>query len=518
MSTAKTTTKGVLLKSTLSNYLLFGLRFFSMLYLSRLFFLNLSRTEYGFWAFLWSCFGFAGLFNLGLGAAAEKETAALNTQDLRRYQTLLQTFVLSFGLIALMVACCAVVGSVWLPHLLSTGGQHYRSLFLLFGLGTAFFIPWGLAADLLRGLQKIYFKAWIELLFWPFYVAGMVWVIHQHWGLYGMVWVALIQLWLTHILMALLALRYLPPLRWFPLRFDLGLLVEMLRFGLMAYLINLTRLLLKYTDQFLITLFLSLDLLAGYHILIRLSDLFLELATQMHLALAPLAARLHAEHKQAQINRVLLQSNRFITLLATPVFLILVLELKPLLKLWLDLQDADILNSGYILLCSNYSYVVLRSSSTRILTMSGQERLLAVLAVFEVLGNIVLSLLLAKGLHLGLVGIALGTLIPGLVSTLYLLPRICRFASVSLWHYLRQTTRGLSLAVLAELGLSVVLSVVLPVTQFWSLLVHLVLLASAYLLVLVIWGLLPSEKTLLAGVFRQGVRFLTRTLQRGKMV
>lgn len=62
-----------LIKLTASNYLATVIKFIVMIYLTREMFLQLPKESYGFWALLWSIFGYSVLLDLGFGVALQKK-------------------------------------------------------------------------------------------------------------------------------------------------------------------------------------------------------------------------------------------------------------------------------------------------------------------------------------------------------------------------------------------------------------------------------------------------------------
>ena len=72
--------------STLSNYLQLFLRMASVLVLTRGLFLHLNPEAYGFWALLWSMFGYTLLLDFGFGTAVQKWTSQTRVNgDWARY-------------------------------------------------------------------------------------------------------------------------------------------------------------------------------------------------------------------------------------------------------------------------------------------------------------------------------------------------------------------------------------------------------------------------------------------------
>ena len=82
----------ILIKSTVSNYILLIVKIISSLFLIRIIFLGISNEEYGFWALLWSIFGYSVLLDFGFGTAVQKATSeTLETKKWEEFNKLVST-------------------------------------------------------------------------------------------------------------------------------------------------------------------------------------------------------------------------------------------------------------------------------------------------------------------------------------------------------------------------------------------------------------------------------------------
>lgn len=493
--------KEKLLYSTLSNYLLLGLRILSMLWLTRAMFLHLSAAQYGFWALLWSVFGYTLLLDFGFGTAVQKWSGqTLADGDWGRLRGLLATLGLCYAglgaLIAAVSLAAAVLLHLYLPHSPELFLQ--QQVLALFGVGTGLIFPTGMAAELLRGLGQIVLRNLIQGVTLLLQTGLSLWLLQQSPDLKYLTIVTLGCTLMGNLVMLAAALRLLPGGHWKP---DAGIVREVAAFSLPAWIITLTNLVIFRSDQIVIGATLGLGAIAGYQIAVRLADLFRQLTTQAHDALGPLAARAYHQNDQALIQRVLIQSNRRVTLLALMLGLPLWLVLPELLTLWLQIQDPLVFLCARLLLLSMIVQVSLRSSSTQILLMCQHERVLMWAALIEAGLNLSLSVLLVK--RFGFYGVALGTLLPNLLLALaFNLPLACRVSGLKPADYLAQTlwrplsAAGLALSLLlpALVGLQQLPLSPWPVARF---MLELITCFSVTLLAVFCLGLNPGERTAL---------------------
>src|SRR6187200_492218 len=93
-------------RNSISNYISTGIRMVVGILMFRMLYQNLTREEFGFWALLWSVFGYGILLDFGFGFTAEKRVAELSVhQEWDRLSRILSTiFFLYVGVGLLMVA------------------------------------------------------------------------------------------------------------------------------------------------------------------------------------------------------------------------------------------------------------------------------------------------------------------------------------------------------------------------------------------------------------------------------
>ncbi|PIQ24150.1 hypothetical protein COW36_10720 [bacterium (Candidatus Blackallbacteria) CG17_big_fil_post_rev_8_21_14_2_50_48_46] len=434
-------------KSTLSNYLLLFLRMASVLILTRGLFLNLSAEDYGFWALLWSMFGYTLLLDFGFGTAVQKWTSQTRVNgDWGRYGSLLSSLLACYGLMGGLIALSSLPIAYYLPQWFhfSADPRPFQLIFILFGVGSGLIFPTGLAAEILRGLEQIPLRNRIQAWTLLAQTLGSLLLVQFYPDLFSLTFWTLLTTFISNLLMLRGALRVLPE------NFKLGkpsrkLLREVASFSVYAWLITLTNLVIFRSDQLIIGASIGVGAIAGYQIANRLADLFRQLTTQVHDYLGPLAARAYSQGQKELLNLTLLNTSRWVSLLAVLMGLPLAWFLPELLSLWLKLDSPEVRFSAWILLASMFVQVSLRSTGTQVLLMCQREKTLMWGALAEAVLNLSVSLLLAP--RIGILGVALGTLLPNLVLALsFNLPLASRASGVSFARFFRQTSASAWLA------------------------------------------------------------------------
>lgn len=430
------------MSATLSNYALLLLRLLSMVFVTRGLFLTFSTSDYGFWALLWSVFAYALLLDFGLGTALQKYTSQWRAGHGRDYSALLTTSLMLYTLMGILLALgtwgFSAVLRDFLPGLSDGQWLRYERAFTVFGFGTALLFPTGCFTELLRGLEAIVLRNSLQAVGVVLQLVLTLWALQNTADpLMAMVWISLAT---TAGVNIALAVGFLHRARHEKLRLTFArprwqLCGELLQFSLFAWMITLTNLIIFRTDQLVISGTLGLGAVAGYQIIQRVADMYRQYTTQLHDVLAPQVARYFQQDDHGALKKAFLNSNRWVFTLVLWSFFPLWFGLPVLLDAWLGLNDPTVILSGRILLFSMALQVVVRSTATQVMLMCQRERSLMGLALVEALGNLVLSLYLVQ--HLGIVGVALGTLIPNILVTVGgYLPLACGFLRLSMSEYL----------------------------------------------------------------------------------
>ena len=182
---------------------------------------------------------------------------------------------------------------------------------------------------------------------------------------------------------------------------------------------------------------MGMSAVAIYQIGSRLSFLFNNFATQFQNNLTPIAAKLHHSGEQDRLGNIMYHSNRIVMLFTSLIFIILVYFTEPLLFIWLGVTIKEAILISYIMLFSVYFSIIFRSVNNPILLMGGKHKFLSKVAIYESIANILLSIILVK--VYGVIGVAIGTLVPNLVLGIFLiLPSAAKYSAQSISIYIQK--------------------------------------------------------------------------------
>lgn len=434
--------------TTASGYAGVVVRMLLGLVLFRLMFQEFSGAEFGFWALLWSLFGYGILLDFGFGFTAQKAVAEKTaTGDMAGLSRLLATILWTF--IGMAVALLLVFLLIREPFLARMGVEaadraDFGRAYMVFFIGLAVMFPLGLFPEILRGLQRIDIANWLGTLATILNFVFLYWGLIADWSLAALMAVSVITTALPNLVAALVAIRRLPGISFSVRCFDWRSVRSQMGFSVAAYLITFSNMLMAKSDQLVISLTLGVALVAIYQAGYKMGEMLGLFSSQLQQVLSPAAAAMHAMGDKAGLRHLLLGSSRLTFFLVTPCYLLSAVYLDPLIRLLtgMDAVPRETWWVGQALLFAVFSSQLTSGCSKRVLMMCGEERRLLVISVVDAIANVVLSVILAY--RFGVLGVALGTMIPTtLVGWLWVVPLAIRRLGISpaayLFHHLRGT-------------------------------------------------------------------------------
>jgi len=427
--------------ATLSNYIHLIIKIIASLVLVRIMFLGMGKENYGFWALLWSIFGYSVLLEFGLGVTIQKKSAEfMATGEIKKISSLFSTYLVVYFIISIFIVLTTIILSLNIDTLFVITDKHkleeYSLALLIFGIGSAISFSLGFADEILRGFHLLKIRNYINTLF-ILLNSILLWqcvVWEQPIYIYALVAVSVQAL--NNISFFIVLKRKISHLKISFKLVDFSDVKRSMKFSLSAYLIMFSNIIIFRTDQIIISVIAGVTFAGFYQIAARVSELFRQFATQFHESLSTKAAILHKDNDKEELSDLLIHSNKLISAVATLLFIPAYILIEPLLFHWLSLNDVATIIIAKILLISMYILVVFRSSMVNILLMNDQHIQLMRVGLLEAFSNIILSIILVS--KYGMIGAAIGTLIPNIFFALfYNIPVSLKYTSTSFLTYMK---------------------------------------------------------------------------------
>lgn len=385
---------------------------------------HLGDSAYGIWILLVSLTGYLGLLDLGVRGAVTRYVAKFHAQSNHKESGQIASAALSVFLLTGAVAVSIAIGAaLFAPsvfHIPEQYRQITRAVFPLTGFTVAISLIGGVFGGILAALQRFDLLNTIEVT--NSSVRSLVIVLVLRGGK-GIVALAAIQLafaatsalanyWTSHWLY--------PELRVHFGKADRERLRMIFSFSFYSFLLQITTYLILYTDAVVIGAFLPVSLVTFFSIAGNLAYYTRSLISGISQTMTPMASSLEASGKHTELQLATLNSARYATALAMPIAVTFLLRGSHFIGLWMGSEYAEL--SGEVLQVLTLTLIFTGATSVAwaVIFGLGRHKALVPVSVAEGLINLLLSILLVQ--KLGIVGVAWGTAIPNLCTSLFFWP------------------------------------------------------------------------------------------------
>ena len=454
--------------TTASGYISFVTRMLLGLVLFRLMFQNFTGAEFGFWALLWSLFGYGILLDFGFGFTAQKAVAEKTaTGDIAGLSRLLATIFWTFiGMAMVLLVVFLLIREPFLSRMgiLAEDRGEFGNAYVVFFMGLAVMFPLGLFPEILRGLQRIDIANWVGTFSTVLNFGFLYWGLTAGWSLSILMGISVATSALPNLVAAGIAIRHLPGISPLPKYFNWRTVRAQMGFSIAAYLITFSNMLMAKSDQLVISLTIGVAMVAVYQAGFKMSEMLGLFSVQLQQVLSPAAAAMHALGDQSGLRKLLLSSSRLTFFLVTPCYLLSAVYLEPLIRVLTGMESIprETWWVGQALLFAVFSSQLTSGCSKRVLMMCGEERRLLFISVTDAAANVILSVALA--FKFGVLGVALGTMIPTtLVGWCWVVPLTVGKLEIPWKTYLLHHLRGTVMPLLVFVVILVALVIWVPV-------------------------------------------------------
>jgi O-antigen/teichoic acid export membrane protein len=427
--------------NTLTNYIskffTLGAWFFLTPFMLRV----LGPSDYALWVLAGSVVGYGSLLDLGISPAVTKYVAQYQARgEVENARGLVATALwLYVALGGLAILLSAVVAPIF-PRLFEiTDAQRVTAswLVLLSGIGLGVALPAATTMAVLRGLQRFDLVNLIGIVGMSVYALATVAVLLLGGGLIGLAAISIPITLIMQVPAIWMVYRTAPQLHFGLARPNPKQARTVFSFSATLVVTNLAGQVQSKTDEIVIGAFLPVASVTPYAIAHRLADLPQVLTDQFLKVLMPLASQLDAAGERDQLRRLYLTSTRLTMALCTPLICGLLVLSGPFLAIWVGPDYASAAPLVGVLALACLADTLLWPAANILQGMS-RHRPLAMVAIGSAVANLALSLWLVR--PLGVMGVALGTLIPTSIETfLIIIPYTMRANRVSVAEAWRET-------------------------------------------------------------------------------
>lgn len=402
---------------------------------------NLGSYDYGLWEMLGAIVGYMGLLDLGIKPAisrfAAKYKAEKGADNLR---FLYSSAFLFMGVIGLLIMSFFMLWGIFFPGLIaesSTDIQRYTLLLIILGVQLLITFPAYVAESFFEGFQKYYLKNNITI--FNSIVGSLVlyFFITPANGLVLLAGVNAVGFSIKYIILMWLLSR--PEYGGIKLDFSYfsyERLKEILSFGFKSFIQGLSTRVENATDSLVIGSFLGPALVPLYSIPANLVNYIRMFGWTLTHAFMPLFSQLDALNEREKIQQVYFTASRYVISLIFPIGAGICLVGSSFIAVWIGPEFAESADLLILLLVLFTAFPFINPFSNRFLTAIGKHGIFAKLTPISALVNLVLSVILVQ--DFGIIGVAIGSVIPVFIFVPIYFIYTCKQLEVSALDYLRQ--------------------------------------------------------------------------------
>ena len=433
MNEQPVTTSKRLVHNTFFNLVTFAAYAVIAFLLMRFFLSHLGEDRYSVWLLIGgSIFRYGPLLNLGLNSAINRYIPLYRAKgDADGVQRVISTSLFFF--VAVGVVCIAAsiviyfnVGS-WFAAIRPELVQSAGILVLIFGFSVAISMPLQLSTAVLSGLQRYDISNTVSLGVLLLRTVLVVVLLSRGYGLLATGLVFGLGEIAIRVLDSIFLSRLLPAT--FPSlkKIDLGLLREMLAYGINTFLYSMGIVIINYASQVVIGIFMGPGEINQFAFATAGVILLLQLVQAATAAIKPAVSDLDVRNDHVRVKEIAFLTRKYSLLLIIPSGCFLIVMGGDFLRIWVGdkFSDPAILEGmGLIaaIFAVAYCLMLAQHSNFLVLVGRGEHKIFGVLIVWTALLCVAASVVSVRVMGLGLLGIAWSNLLPILLSSGIILP------------------------------------------------------------------------------------------------
>jgi uncharacterized protein (TIGR04206 family) len=386
------------------------------------------------WVLAISSINYLGLLDLGLRSSvlryvSKEKAVGAHDRASEALSAALWVRLQIGGLVLLLSWTFAYFFPVWF-HIPPELAFQSRLAVVIIGCTTALSMCVGIFGGVLSALNRYDAQTAVSLVQLSFRVTGVVLSLHRGWGLIGIAVSELIAAAVGNTILVVLSFRLYPQLQIRLHRPEPSMMRQLWSYSAYAFLQSVAIQLVYQTDNLVVGSFVSASAVTFYAIgnsLCRYAD---QLAGSMSMTFVPAASTYDATGNLGKVRTLYRLGTRGMLAISLPILVTFFLRGRTFITLWMGREYAQTSGTVLILLSIALLFSLANNTASAIAFGTDRHRFVAKCAVVEGLANLTLSVILVH--RFGILGVAVGTLIPSLVVHLFIWPRyVSRLLDVS---------------------------------------------------------------------------------------
>jgi O-antigen/teichoic acid export membrane protein len=391
---------------------------------------HLGATAYGVWSLLVALVGYLGLLDFGVRGAVTRYIAQHHAvRDTKSASAIGSGALVLFGCAGAIAIALAAALAFYSPVLFNIPPElagTAKTVLMIGGFTVASTLVGAVFGGIVTGLERFDVSSGIEILITTVRTIGVIVALEDGHGLPALAYVHLATS-LAYGLLAWIAVRRLYPE--FRMNFRQPLrqpIRTILSFSAFLSIIHVLGMLIYYANAVVIAVVLPISAVAIYAIAANLCDYASKVSGALSKMITPRVSALKSIGS-TDVGHAVLSTARLATLASTPIAMTFLVRGESFIGLWMGPEFGP--SSGAVL--QVLSFIVwlggARAVASSAIIGANRHRLLIPALAGEAVVNLGLSIFLAH--TVGVVGVAVGSLIPGVIVALLFIPAYLKIAT-----------------------------------------------------------------------------------------
>jgi O-antigen/teichoic acid export membrane protein len=389
---------------------------------------HLGATAYGAWILIMSVTGYLGLLDLGVRGTVTRYIAKFHTQDKHEEASrLVSTALVIFTLLgALAVGTCVVIASIapQLFHVPENSETTFQTVLILAGATIACRLISNVFGAIVVGLQRFEVANAIDVGADILRAFTILLALGHGKGLIALAIIHLTFCVATGLICAWTSWQLYPQLTVRYILSDRANARLIISFGSTLFVLQASSYLILYTDSVVISAFLPVAMVTFFTIAGNLVASCRSIISGISFTIPPLASSLEADGNRDKIRLIGLMGPRYATMIVLPIVITFVLRGKTFIGLWMGPEYADTSEKVLQVLSVALFFGAANQVTTAMMWGINRHRAVAIVNIAEGVLNLALSIGLVQ--LMGIVGVACGTALPTLATSLVFWPLYMR--------------------------------------------------------------------------------------------
>lgn len=383
---------------------------------------KLGDEWYGIWVILGTMVGYYYLIDMGMATAvtrymshyiAKKETESANR--------VINTSLVIYCLMAAVIILATVVIGYMADYVVTDPGKLYiiRTSILVIGLNLAIEFPLKAFSGIIGAYVRYDLLAYGHFFTLVLNTALTVFFLNRGHGVVTLFIIVFVCNQISNLLFYFVSRRLFKGMRIGLKYFEREKVRDLFGYSIWSFLNQIGDQVRFKIDSFVIVWLLTAGHVTHYVIGARLAEYFMSLVLRATNMLVPVFTRLHAEGNHEEIRGKLLFMTKVNAVLAVFGGGVIMIVGRPFIARWMGEGYLDAY-PVLVVLTISVMVEIIQTPANNILYAISRHRYLAYVNVAEAAVNLVLSIFLIK--RYGLIGAAVGTAVPLVISRLFIIP------------------------------------------------------------------------------------------------